>query len=308
MNLCSQTEDCNSVQFVAFDKPGVPEPYHTCKLSKDGGFSSGVCGATDMHSYASLVDPPPIEVMDSASVMCSTECPFANGQQFVSKSGEVFHMDCGMRHGTTVIFRDHQENFKSCVQSCGQLLACHSVDYDAKRSICYYGQHHGEPTIKAPGFISAHSMGCAGACSSGGGCGSTSGNHEYTSPVNPNFASNAPFPQDAALGNVGGTEPICSPGDSSTKYMMLAGKRWRAVCNAASICDGTTDIITNIPWTQARSLEECTAHCIDNMPECKTINFFTDGKPDGSAGRCVVRRCSDEPTLGQDGIVALYPA
>jgi hypothetical protein len=52
------------------------------------------------------------------------------------------------------------------------LLACHSVDYDIHRQICYYGKHQGEPTIEAPGFASAHSMGCVGACSacSGGRC------------------------------------------------------------------------------------------------------------------------------------------
>lgn len=77
-----------------------------------------------------------------------------------------------MRHGTNIIFQDTQDSFRACLEACGRMLQCHSVDFDKHRKLCYYGQHQGEPTISAPGFNSAHSMGCAGAC---GGCGSCSG-------------------------------------------------------------------------------------------------------------------------------------
>jgi hypothetical protein len=171
MDECSKTDRCSSVQFVAHG--GLPnDPYHTCKLSEEGGFSATVCGVEDMHSYAFVVDPPAIESPDSAGVLCSTECPFAHRQLFVSSVGESFIMDCGKRHGTQVIYRDRQPSLKTCIEACGRLLACHSVDYDVRRQICYYGKHQGEPTIAAAGFASAHSLGCAGACAacSGGRC------------------------------------------------------------------------------------------------------------------------------------------
>ena len=171
MDECSKTDRCSSVQFVT-NNAIASEPYHTCKLSEDGGYSSVACGSNDVHSYAFVVDPPVIDSPDSAGVLCSTECPFANGQLYVSAVGESFHMDCGQRHGTQVIYRDRQPSLKTCIEACGRLLACHSVDYDIHRQICYYGKHQGEPTIDAPGFASAHSMGCAGACAacSGGRC------------------------------------------------------------------------------------------------------------------------------------------
>lgn len=171
MDECSKTDRCSSVQFVT-NNAIASEPYHTCKLSEDGGYSSVACGSNDVHSYAFVVDPPAIDSPDSAGVLCSTECPFANGQLYVSAVGESFHMDCGQRHGTQVIYRDRQPSLKTCIEACGRLLACHSVDYDIHRQICYYGKHQGEPTIDAPGFASAHSMGCAGACAacSGGRC------------------------------------------------------------------------------------------------------------------------------------------
>lgn len=170
MDECSRTDLCSSVKFLAHEE-SWSEPLHTCTLSKDGGYSSGACGG-DVHSYAFVIDPPAIESPDSAGVLCSTECPFAHGQLYVSSVGESFHMDCGQRHGTQVIFRDRQPSLKTCIEACGRLLACHSVDYDIHRQICYYGKHQGEPTIDAPGFASAHSMGCVGACSacSGGRC------------------------------------------------------------------------------------------------------------------------------------------
>jgi hypothetical protein len=170
MDECSKTDRCSSVKFLA-NAASWSEPYHTCTLSEDGGYSTGTCGG-DVHSYAFVIDPPAIDSPDSAGVLCSTECPFAHGQLYVSSVGESFHMDCGQRHGTQVMYRDRQPSLKTCIEACGKLLACHSVDYDAHRQTCYYGKHQGEPTIDAPGWASAHSMGSAGACAacSGGRC------------------------------------------------------------------------------------------------------------------------------------------
>ncbi|KAK1763282.1 hypothetical protein QBC33DRAFT_518873 [Phialemonium atrogriseum] len=197
MNECSKTDTCNSVQFIAHARNA--DPYHECKLSHEGGFSSIVCGAEDMHSYAFLIDPPPIEALDSATILCSTECPYADGQQFVTSVGEAFRMDCSKRHGTKVIYRDRQDSYKNCIEACGKLLPCKSVDYDIHRKICYYGTHLGEPSIEAPGFASARSMGCAGACG-GGGCGGCGGGGSNDPQAPPPAQDTSPFPQDGYLG------------------------------------------------------------------------------------------------------------
>lgn len=79
-------------------------------------------------------------------------------------------MYCGKRHGTEVIHQDSRETFQDCMDACSRLLPCHSVDYHASSKICYYGKQHSEPQVEASGFASARSVGCAGACSSGGAC------------------------------------------------------------------------------------------------------------------------------------------
>lgn len=81
-------------------------------------------------------------------------------------------MDCEKRHGTKVLHVDDQPTFKDCMDACSALTACHSVDYHTNSKTCYYGSHHGEPTIPALGFQSAHSLGCSGSCSEKT-CGST---------------------------------------------------------------------------------------------------------------------------------------
>lgn len=75
-------------------------------------------------------------------------------------------MDCGMRHGTKSIFKDNQNSLKECMEACGKLAPCQNVDYDKPRKICYYSDHQGPPTISAPGFESAYSMGYEGTCRS----------------------------------------------------------------------------------------------------------------------------------------------
>ncbi|TEY57712.1 hypothetical protein BOTCAL_0207g00040 [Botryotinia calthae] len=105
--------------------------------------------------------------------MCSTECPYANGQQHVTAVGEAFRMDCGMRHGTAPIYMNRQNTLRECIEGCGKLSACRSVDYDKNRKICYHSDHIGPPAISASGFDSAYSTGYAGACGSEG-CGGCS--------------------------------------------------------------------------------------------------------------------------------------
>ncbi|KAK3940416.1 hypothetical protein QBC46DRAFT_385330 [Diplogelasinospora grovesii] len=300
MNECSKTDGCNSVQFVAHERAN--EPLHTCKLSKEGGYSSAVCGATDMHTYAFLIDPPAIEAPSSAAVACSTECPFANGQQFVTATGEAFHMDCGMRHGTTPIYRDRQATFKDCVQACGRLLACHSVDYDKARNICYYSNHQAEPTISAPGFASAHSMGCAGACG-GGACGGCGGGKKDDDSASQQPQDTSPFPQDGTLGSNEPPEAVC-PG-SNGQIKTINGKRYKLMCDVATICTVPVNDIRPEPYP-VRTLDECIADCSNNA-ECLSINYFTDGDTTAKGGRCNIRRCNPTP-ISAPGIIAIFPA
>ncbi|KAK2591949.1 hypothetical protein QQS21_010353 [Conoideocrella luteorostrata] len=62
---------------------------------------------------------------------------------------KLFRIVCGKKHGTQVIYQDTQDSLEECIEACGRLMACHSVDYDAPRKVCYYGKHQGAPTVKA---------------------------------------------------------------------------------------------------------------------------------------------------------------
>ena len=76
-------------------------------------------------------------------------------------------MDCSKRHGGSPFSQMIQPSFEDCMNSCGKLVACHSVDYSQKTKMCYYSDYHSEPTINGTSWMSAYSMGCAGACATG---------------------------------------------------------------------------------------------------------------------------------------------
>ncbi len=73
-------------------------------------------------------------------------------------------MDCCIRHGISPFHVEIADSFTACMQHCGRLAACRSVDYHEASGKCYFGGATGEPLLDAPGFASAHSLGCAGAC------------------------------------------------------------------------------------------------------------------------------------------------
>lgn len=75
-------------------------------------------------------------------------------------------MTCNKRHGTTYLKIDRQPSFEACMISCAAMPACHSAEYEPRTNKCYYSNNHNQPAIDAPAFVSAHSLGCAGACSS----------------------------------------------------------------------------------------------------------------------------------------------
>ncbi|KAK4129624.1 hypothetical protein N657DRAFT_677219 [Parathielavia appendiculata] len=263
MDECSRTDRCSSVQFVAHANPLVPgEAYYTCKLSEDGGYSAETCGAEDIHSYAFVVDPPAIDSLDSAGVLCSTECRFTHGQLYVTSVGESFHMDCGQRHGTQVIFCDRQPSLKTCIEACGRLLACQSVDYDVHRQICYYGKHQGEPTIEAREFASAHSMGCACACSAcGGGALSDAPQRD-----------DRPFPQDGAMSNPAPPHKLCS--GFNGQVIKAGGACYRMTCRSATGCppdDGVRYFGSSAD--QQRTFDDCAKTCA-NTSECNSFDFL----------------------------------
>ncbi|KAK9416768.1 putative PA14 domain-containing protein [Seiridium unicorne] len=116
------------------------------------------------------MDPPTIEAADDMTIMCSTECPDANGQIWDSPSGTWFRMHCCKRHGVKAFAVEQMSSLKECMAGCARIPACQFVDYQKETGKCYMGKHSGEPTIQVAGWVSAHSMGCAGACKEKEGC------------------------------------------------------------------------------------------------------------------------------------------
>ncbi|KAF4771441.1 hypothetical protein HAV15_004240 [Penicillium sp. str.  len=123
---CSSTSGCQSYVFSA--RSNRDDALGTCKLYNGGGFQTTECG-DDTHDYAYITAPPTIHSPDTASTACATECPLSDGQQYKSKGGEVFHIDCSKRHGTQVIHEEIHENFQDCMDACSRFIPCHSVDY-----------------------------------------------------------------------------------------------------------------------------------------------------------------------------------
>ncbi|PVH98166.1 hypothetical protein DM02DRAFT_466281, partial [Periconia macrospinosa] len=169
---CSTTNGCQSFQFTSAVE-GLNAAIGRCQLFSTGSFSAEVC--TDhSHDYAYITSPPAINSPDTLTVACAdvkcpivngpTNCPLGENQHYKSQSGELFHMDCEKRHGTSVIKEDEQPTFKHCMDACSKYIPCHSVDYHSTSKRCYYSNHHGTPSLDATGFQSAFSIGCVGAC------------------------------------------------------------------------------------------------------------------------------------------------
>ncbi|CAG8951326.1 hypothetical protein HYFRA_00008076 [Hymenoscyphus fraxineus] len=173
MTKCSQTNGCISVHYIA--PPGSPGyTNYQCVLADGEGPGATTCA----HWFAYTIDPPATEEdKPFPHTLCETSCPISDGLVYESEGGENFRMSCGKRHGTKILWTSTQETFQDCMDSCGKIVPCHSVDYQARTKKCYYGQHHGEPSVPAPGFSSATSVGCGGACKKGC-CGGGKGKDE----------------------------------------------------------------------------------------------------------------------------------
>ncbi|MCJ1290265.1 hypothetical protein MMC34_001801 [Xylographa carneopallida] len=120
---------------------------------------------------------------------------------YTTPYGEAFKMDCGKRHGTQILSWMIANNLKECMDACGGFIACHSVDFQYRTKKCYLGAHHGNPSITATGFDSAHSVGCAGACGGSGGC-SVLGGSSFKSDNAQKAGSGPPVP-DLSCNNQG---------------------------------------------------------------------------------------------------------
>ncbi|ESZ93103.1 hypothetical protein SBOR_6533 [Sclerotinia borealis F-4128] len=167
MTACADIPECKSITFAG------GKPNWECKMF-DTGVESLVADATSQNkASAILIDPPTSNKVDDLTMLCSTECPNADGQTWVSDTGEQFRMDCCKRHGTITIGQTQTASLEECMKLCALALPCQSVDWQRDSGNCYFGKHSGAPTIAASGWASAHSMGCAGACkkSTGGCCG-----------------------------------------------------------------------------------------------------------------------------------------
>ncbi|PYH84414.1 hypothetical protein BO82DRAFT_399656 [Aspergillus uvarum CBS 121591] len=152
--------DCDSVTY---------DTSKNCGLYQNGGFSTEPCSNTE-HDWLYYIDPPPSDepAPNDQIVSCSTECPTAHGQKYVSEYGELFHMECGKRHGTVSFKNETQPTYRDCIDACAEIPKCASVDYSNRTLTCYYGTHSGAPPVVAPGYFSAYSLGCAGACEKDG--------------------------------------------------------------------------------------------------------------------------------------------
>ncbi|TQN67638.1 hypothetical protein CSHISOI_07896, partial [Colletotrichum shisoi] len=102
---------------------------------------------------AFVPDPPTKEPVISDAKLCSTECP------------ENYQISCKKRHGTSYLKIDRRGSFEACTTACAAMPACHSAEFEPRTNKCFYSNNHNAPAIDAEAFISAHSLGCSGACS-----------------------------------------------------------------------------------------------------------------------------------------------
>ncbi|EPS36387.1 hypothetical protein H072_10119 [Dactylellina haptotyla CBS 200.50] len=187
---CATKDGCNAVNFDT-------QNGRTCSLLGQGGLGPKAMSST-VHHYAFMVDPPTKEAANDMTVMCSTECPYANHNTYNTIFGTAFRIVCGRRHATPHILSEGQGSFKDCMDACAGTNGCDSVDYHERSKTCYYSNHKGYPPVEATGYSSAWSVGCAGACG-GNSCGANLAPGQYPKlPV-----KQGPLKPDTSCGNIG---------------------------------------------------------------------------------------------------------
>ena len=90
-------------------------------------------------------------------------------------------MSCCRRHGVQAFAKEPMPSLEACMEACGLMRSCQSVDWQAASGLCYFGTHSGEPHISVAGWSAAYSLGCASACRKAGadcGCAAEGGRDE----------------------------------------------------------------------------------------------------------------------------------
>ncbi|KAJ5158255.1 uncharacterized protein N7500_007906 [Penicillium coprophilum] len=160
LEKCADVANCETVSFE-------PSTLY-CNLLDFGSFSPTPHGS-QLHAFPT--SPPATKQPTMTTRRCATTCPEGNGQIYVSPFGETFYMSCGMRHGTPYLNVESVSSLEDCMDHCAGSPSCSSVDFDQNKRVCYLSNNDSPPTITAPRFAAAHSVGCSGACE---GCGKKS--------------------------------------------------------------------------------------------------------------------------------------
>ncbi|KAJ5382454.1 hypothetical protein N7517_000365 [Penicillium concentricum] len=160
LKKCADVANCETVSFE-------PSTLY-CNLLDFGSFSQTSHGS-QLHAFPT--SPPVTKQPTMTTRRCATTCPEGNGQIYVSPFGETFYMSCGMRHGTPYLNVESVSTLEDCMDHCAGSPSCSSVDFDQNKRVCYLSNNDSPPTITAPRFAAAHSVGCSGACE---GCGKKS--------------------------------------------------------------------------------------------------------------------------------------
>jgi len=177
LKKCSDVPNCETVSFD-------PSTLY-CNLLDYGSFEASSHGS---QLYAFSTAPPVTKQPSMTTRRCSTSCPEANGQIYVSPYGETFYMSCGMRHGTAYLNVESVSSLEDCMDLCGASASCSSVDFDQSKNTCYLSNNDSPPTYEASRFASAHSVGCSGACE---GCGKrTCATNTAQTPADPAQCTN----------------------------------------------------------------------------------------------------------------------
>ncbi|KAJ5592700.1 hypothetical protein N7537_009604 [Penicillium hordei] len=285
INQCTLTNNCQAFRYVFGDYNG--ESAGDCKLYGSGSFSETKCANT-LHDWAYLTDPPVIEVEETVRAACSTECPDADGQIYTAKNKQVFHLDCQKRHGTAWFHKLDASSLKECTESCASVIGCQSVDYHKRTKKCYLGKRTSQPTLSAPGWATAYSLGCTGACTQDScvnACGSNAPPADITPTPEPEpeqepiVPANPPPPPPPR-------EVKCNDDDNSevdldgTKYQIRCGKQYRE--NGKHAASG-------VSYTECLKL--CSA---DNT--CNSVDYW---EPNGAKG-CYLFSTTGEPAYSTE--------
>ncbi|GJD02564.1 PAN domain containing protein [Colletotrichum higginsianum] len=258
---CVKDKKCKSFMYIPTLAPSTAAQAN-CRLYANGNFSNSK--AEGAH-FAFVTDPPTKEPIISDAKLCSTECPEADGQLFVTPTGQNYQISCKKRHGTSYLKIDRRGSFEACMTACAAMPACHSAEFEPRTKKCFYSNNHNAPAIDAEAFVSAHSLGCSGACS---GC-----------KKGCDRLGADPMPADAAA---------CDADHG--KVLAAAGEDFRLQCAHCFYSNGV--------WTAAgaKNLAECATACAGDE-QCHAANWLV------AAGKCThhgpARNGGQKPSFGQ---------